>query len=63
MDRDGDGIKIGRRLLCQSGRLFEHKYKVDGGTILRSAFLQNVSRLRPMVRSDLEQRVPARSGR
>src|SRR5881275_3040444 len=54
IDRDGDGAEVGRRLLWQSGKLFEPWHKVRDGTIRRSTFLQTVAWLRPMVRSSLE---------
>ncbi len=54
IDRDGDGAEVGRRLLWQSGKLFESWHKVRDGTIQRSTFLQTVAWLRPMVRSTLE---------
>jgi transposase len=55
IDRDRDGAEVGRRLLWQSGKLFESWHKVRDGTIRRSTFLQTVSWLRPMVRSSLER--------
>jgi transposase len=55
IDRDGDGAEVGRRLLWQSGKLFEAWHKVRDGTIQRSTFLQTVAWLRPMVRSSLER--------
>jgi transposase len=54
IDRDGDGAEVGRRLLWQSGKLFEAWHKVRDGTIRRTTFLQTVAWLRPMVRSSLE---------
>jgi transposase len=54
IDRDGDGAEVGRRLLWQSGKLFEAWHKARDGTIQRSTFLQTVAWLRPMVRSTLE---------
>ena len=55
IDRNGDGAEVGRRLLWQSGKLFEAWHKVRDGTIRRSTFLQTVAWLRPMVRSSLER--------
>jgi transposase len=55
IDRGGDGAAVGRRLLWQSGKLFEAWHKARDGTIQRSTFLQTVSWLRPMVRSTLER--------
>jgi len=55
IDRDGDGAEVGRRLLWQSGKLFEAWHKARDGTIQRSTFLQTVAWLRPMVRSTLER--------
>jgi transposase len=55
IDRGGDGIEVGRRLLWQSDRLFESWHKARDGTIRRSTFLQTVAWLRPMVRSTLER--------
>lgn len=55
IDRDGDGAEVGRRLLWQSGKLFEAWHKARDGTIRRSTFLQTVAWLRSMVRSSLEQ--------
>ena len=55
IDRDGDGAEVGRRLLWQSGKLFEAWHKARDGTIRRSTFLQTVAWLWPMGRSSLEQ--------
>ena len=55
IDRGGDGAEVGRRLLWQSGKLFEAWHKARDGTIQRSTFLQTVAWLRPMVRSSLER--------
>ena len=55
IDRDGDGVEVGRRLLWQSGKLFEAWRKVRDGTIRRSTFLQTVAWLRPMVHLTLER--------
>jgi transposase len=55
IDRDGDGVEVGRQLLWQSNKLFESWHKVRDGTIQRSTFLQTVAWLRPMVRSSLER--------
>lgn len=55
IDRDGDGAEVGRRLLWQSGKLFEAWHKARDGTIRRTTFLQTVAWLRPMVRSTLER--------
>lgn len=55
VDRGGDGAEVGRRLLWQSGKLFEAWHKARDGTTRRSTFLQTVSWLRPMVRSTLER--------
>ncbi|MBX6313437.1 MAG: IS66 family transposase [Isosphaeraceae bacterium] len=55
IDRDGDGAEVGRRLLWQSGKLFEAWHKARDGTIWRSTFLQTMAWLRPMVRSSLER--------
>ncbi|WP_240911590.1 IS66 family transposase [Paludisphaera soli] len=54
VDRDGDGAEVGRRLLWQSGKLFESWHKARDGTIRRTTFLQTVAWLRPMVRLTLE---------
>jgi transposase len=54
IDRDGGGAEVGRRLLWQSGKLFEAWHKARDGTIRRTTFLQTVAWLRPMVRSSLE---------
>lgn len=53
IDRDDDGVEVGRQLLWQSNKLFEYWHKVRDGTIQRSTFLQTVAWLRPMVRSSL----------
>jgi transposase len=53
IDRDGDGVDVGRQLLWQSDKLFESWHKARDGTIQRSTFLQTVSWLRSMVRSSL----------
>jgi transposase len=55
IDRDGDGVEVGRQLLWQSNKLFESWHKARDGTIRRATFLQTVSWLRPMVRSSLER--------
>ena len=55
IDRDGDGVEVGRQLLWQSNKLFESWHKARDGTIQRSTFLQTVAWLRPMVRSSLER--------
>ena len=55
IDRNGDGAEVGRRLLWQSGKLFEAWHQVRDGTIRRSIFLQTVAWLRPMVRLTLER--------
>ena len=55
IDRNGGGAEIGRRLLWQSGKLFEAWHKARDGTIRRSTFLQAVGWLRPMVRLTLER--------
>jgi transposase len=55
IDRNGDGAEVGRRLLWQSGKLFEPWHKARDGTIRRSTFLQTVAWLRPMVRLSLER--------
>ena len=54
IDREGDGVEAGRRLLRRSNKLFESWHKARDGTIRRSTFLQAVAWLRPMVRSSLE---------
>jgi transposase len=55
IDRGGDGIEVGRRLLWQSDKLFEAWHKLRDGAIRRSTFLQTLAWLRPMVRSTLER--------
>ncbi len=55
IDRSGDGTEVGRRLLWQSGKLFEAWHKARDGTIQRTTLLQTVAWLRPMVRLTLER--------
>jgi transposase len=55
VDREGDGVEVGRQLLWQSNKLFEYWHKVRDGTIQRPTFLQYMAWLRPMVRSSLER--------
>jgi transposase len=55
VDREGDGVEVGRQLLWQSNKLFEYWHKVRDGTIQRPTFLQYMAWLRPMARSSLER--------
>jgi transposase len=55
IDRDGDGERIGRRLLSLSNRLFRHWHRVRDGTLQWGPFQERMSRLRREFKQALEE--------
>jgi transposase len=53
IDRGSNGVRIGRRLLSLSNRVFRHWHKVRDGTLSWSAFQERMRRLRREVKQTL----------
>ena len=55
IDRGGEAVEVGRRLMGHTDALFEWWHRVRDGTLARSSFRTYVALMRPSLKEDLER--------